>query len=84
MRFEKHPDVYKPQFFPGFCMVFTHRKLCAQAAKGSEIVPGASRTKLPTKIVLKTRLGMDSKKVWCSLKPNFPAFVRSWAGRGFC
>ena len=47
---ENIAHVQKPQFFLGFCMVFTHRKFCAQAKKRHKIVPQTFRTELPTKI----------------------------------
>ena len=74
MQFEKPPDVCKPQLFLGFCVVFTHRKLCAPAAKRRKIVPGACRTELPTKMVLQTRLGLDSRRVWRSLERHLAGF----------
>ena len=47
---KKTPHVQKPQFFLGFCIVFTHRKFCTQAKKRHKIVPQTFRTKLLTKI----------------------------------
>ena len=66
LQFEKQAHVQKLQFFLSFCMVFTRRKFRAQATKRSKIVPGACRTELPAKIVLTTRLVVDSGGVWCS------------------
>ena len=93
LQYEKTPDVQKLQFFLGFCMFFTHRKLYALATKHCKIVPRACRTELPTKIVLKTRLGMDSKRVWRSLGrhlagfcpllgSSWPLLDASWASLG--
>ena len=67
-------DEQNPQFFLGFCMVFTYRKRCAQGAIYSKIIPGGCRTKLPAKNVLKTFLGVDSGKVWCSLGRHLASF----------
>ena len=61
-------------------MVFTHRKRCAQAATRIKIVPGASRTKLSAKNVLKTCLGVDSGKVWCSLGRLLASFCLPLGG----
>ena len=61
-------------------MVFTHRKLCAQATKRRKIVPGACRTELPAKIVLKTRLGVDSGRVWRSLGRHLAGFCSLLGG----
>ena len=74
-------------------MVFTHRKLSAQATKRRKIVPRACRTELPAKIVLKKRLGVDSGKVWRSLgRPlgslcsllggSWPLLGAAWASLG--
>ena len=83
---EKTPDVQKPQFFRGFRILFTHRKLGALAARRHKIVPRACRTELPTKTVLKTRLGMDSERVWRSLGRHLAGFCPllgvSWASLG--
>ena len=86
-------NVTKPQFLLGFCVVFTYRKLCAQAIKRRQIGPGACRTEPPAKIVVKTRVGMDSGGVWhslgrhlagfCSLLAGFwPVLGASWASLG--
>ena len=83
----------KPQFLLGFCMVFPHRTLCAQATKRFKIVPGPCQIELPAKIVLKTRLGADSGRVWrslgrhlaglCSLLGgSWPLLDASWASLG--
>ena len=90
---EKTPDAQKPQFSQDFYIFFTHRKLCALATKKRKIVPRACRTELPTKIVLKTRLGMDSRRVWRSLGrhlagfcpllgSSWPLLDASWASLG--
>ena len=61
--------------------------------KRRKIGPGACRTELPAKIVLKTRLRMDSGRVWrrlgchlasfCSLLDAFwPLLGGSWASLG--
>ena len=71
---ENIAHVQKPCFFVGFCMVLTHRKHCAQATQRRKIVPGACRTDLPAKIVLKTRLGVDSGRVWRSLGRHLAGF----------
>ena len=55
-------------------MVFTHRALCAQAAQRHKIVPGVCQTELPAKIVLKTRVGADSGRVWRSLGRHLASF----------
>jgi len=77
---EKTAHVRKPQFFLGFCMVFTHRKLCAPATKQCKIVPGACRTKLPAKIVLKTHLEVDFGRVWRSLGRHLAGFCSLLGG----
>ena len=48
-------------------MIFAHRACCAQDKKRQKITPGACRTKLPTKIVLKTRLGARRTWFWRGL-----------------
>ena len=53
-------------------MVFTHRKLCAPAVKRRQIVPGACRTELLAKIVLK-------KLSWGAF---FEGLALSWASLG--
>ena len=74
-------------------MVFTHRKLCAQATKRRKIIPGACRTELPAKIVLKTCLGVDFGRVcrsqgrhldgfWLLLGGSWPLLGASWASLG--
>ena len=76
----------KPQFFLGFCMVFTHRKHGVRATARRKIVPGACRTKLPAKIVLKTRLGVNSEGglalSWASLGRLLFALGRLLASLG--
>ena len=49
-------------------MVFLHGKLCGQVAARRKSITGACRTELPAKIVLTTRLGMDSGNVWQMLQ----------------
>ena len=77
---EKACDVQKPQFFLGFCMVFTHRKLVARAPEPRKIVPGACRTALPANIVLQTRLGVDSGRVWRSIGRRLAGFCSLLGG----
>ena len=77
---EKACDVQKPQFFLGFSRFFTYRKLAARAKKRHKIAPGAFRTQLPTKIVLKTRFGGHSAGFWKGLRPSWPALWRHLAG----
>ena len=72
-------DVPKPLFFLGSCMVFTYRKIFAQAPKRYKIAPGACQTQLPTKIVLKTRFGAEFGRVWGSLGRHLGG---SWAVLG--
>ena len=61
-------------------MVFTHRKLCAPGMKRRKIVPGACRRELPAKIVLKTRLRVDSWRVWHSLGRHLAGFCSLLGG----
>ena len=74
-------------------MVFTHRRLWSQATKRRKIVPGACRTELPAKIVLKTCLGVDFGRVcrsqgqhldgfWLLLGGSWPLLGASWASLG--
>ena len=77
---ERISHMQKPQFFLGVCVVFTHRKLCAQAAKRRKIVPRACRTQLPAKIVLQARLGVDSGSVWGSLRRHLDSFCSLLGG----
>ena len=70
----------KPQFVLGFCMVFAHRTLCAQATQRRKIVPGPCQTELPAKGALKTRLGTDSGKVWRSLGRHLAGFCSLLGG----
>ena len=83
----------EPQFFLGFCMVFTHRMLRALDLNRREIDPKAGRTALSAKIVPKTRLGVDSGRVglalerhladFCSLLVgSWPLLGASWASLG--
>ena len=85
---EKIAHVQKPQLFLGFGMAFTHH-----ATKRRKIVPGAYQTELLAKIVLKTRLGVDSGRVWRSLGRHladfclllggsWPLLGASWASLG--
>ena len=76
---QKALNVPKPLLFLGFCMVFTYRKLFAQAQKRYKIAPGACQTQLPTKIVLKTRFGAEFGRVWGSLGRHLGSF---WAVLG--
>ena len=61
-------------------MVFPHRTLCAQATKRFKIVPGPCQIELPAKIVLKTRLGADSGRVWRSLGRHLAGFCSLLGG----
>ena len=61
---------------------FTNRKLDAQTKSPNKITPGAFRTKLPTKIVLKTGLWICRAPFWRVLGLSGVALGRSWASRG--
>ena len=80
LQFENIAHVQKPQFFLCFCMVFTYCELCLQATKQRKIVSGACPTELPAKIVLQSRLGVESGRVWCSLGRHLTGFCSLLGG----
>ena len=80
LQFENIAHVQKPQFFLCFCMVFTYCELCLQATKQRKIVSGACPTELPAKIVLQSRLEVDSGRVWCSLGRHLTGFCSLLGG----
>ena len=80
LRCPNAPNVAKLQFLQGFCMVFTHRELGAQATKRRKISPKACRTQLPAEIVLKTRLGEHFWTIWRSLGRQLASFCSLLAG----
>ena len=53
---------------------FIYRELCTEAKKPYKIGPGAFRTELPTKIVLKTGLRPRQARFWRVLGPSWAAF----------
>ena len=61
-------------------MVFTYCELCLQATKQRKIVSEAWPTELPAKIVLQSRLGVDSGRVWCSLGRHLTGFCSLLGG----
>ena len=87
----KNSRCAKTTVFPRFLHILC--KFCVPATKRRKIVPRACRTELPTKIVLKTRRGMDSRRVWRSLGrhlagfcpllgSSWPLLDASWASLG--
>ena len=53
---------------------FIYRELCTKAKKPYKIGPGAFRTELPTKIVLKTGLRPRQARFWKVLGPSWAPF----------
>ena len=67
----------KTQVFP---MLSAHHACCAQDKQRHKIAPGACRTELPTKIVLKTRLGARRAPFWRGLGHSWAPLGRHLAG----
>ena len=70
-------DRQKPWKNLGFSKVFITSACCTQDKKRRKIAPGACRTELPTKIMLKTRLGARQTPFWMGL-------WHSWVPLGRC
>ena len=63
----KNGTCAKTTVFPVFLYGFYILRALSSSHKTTQIIPGACPTELPAKIVLQSRLGMDSGRVWCSL-----------------